>query len=112
MAFLLDEDGFESSLEDMTRPLVVAIDPLRVDPVEVSGNSARLSCLRVAASRNSLSDEPSIGKDGHQAVRMADPSLAIYHFVKDTEESTTIGAGEEDLLASIATARDVVDVVG
>ena len=100
MAFLLDEDRLESSLEDVACPLVVAIDPLRVDPVEVAHASRQVRVGRL---------DHKVVVIAHKAVRIAEPSEAIYYFAKDLKEGKAIGVGEEDLLTGIPTARDVVD---
>jgi hypothetical protein len=100
VAFLLDEDGFESPLEDVARPLVVPVDPLRVDAIEVAHTSREIRFRRL---------DHQVIVVGHQAVRVTNPPVSINHFGKDLKEGHAIRIGKEDLLTSIATARDVID---
>lgn len=69
VALLLDEDGLESSLEDVARSLVVSIDPLRVDAVEVSHATRQVRIGRF---------DQQMVVIGHQAVHVAKPSEALY----------------------------------
>ena len=100
MAFFLDEDRFEPPLEDVTRPLAVSIDPLRVDAVEVAHASRQVRIGRF---------DQEMVVVGHQAVRVAEPPVPINCLCKGLKEGIAIRIGEEDLLTSVTTARDVVD---
>jgi hypothetical protein len=100
VALFLDKDRLESPLEDVTRSLVLPIDPLCVDTVDMAHAARQVRMRRF--------DQQMIVV-GHQTVRVTEPSAPLNGATEDFKKRTVIGIGEVDLLSSVTTARNVVD---
>lgn len=100
MRFLLDKDCLEPSLEHMSRSFVLAIESLGVDAVEQLHAPGEIG-------RRCLNEKMIVV--GHQAVRVARPSISGHNLAKGFDKQTSIIVGDENVCARIAPAGDVVD---
>jgi len=122
MAFFLNEDGLEASLEDMPSPFHLAIHPLRVDAVEMphTTREIRVGCLdqqvdSVATApcgelgRMTCSGQSSFWiavawanyvRLSEQAIGMTEPTVAFDYLSQEVKECAVVRLCEEDLLAS------------
>jgi hypothetical protein len=92
VSFLLNEDRFASSLEDMSRARVASVEPLSEDAIDM----AHATCL----GRIHRLDEHVI-VIAHQAVRVTEPVESIDRLSKDFQERRSVIVIEEDVLPSV-----------
>jgi len=81
MTLFLDKDRLEASLKHVTGPAVLAIDPLSVDPIELTHALRQI--------RGGRLDEKVI-MVGHQAICMTDPTAALNDLPGNSQEFLAI----------------------
>ena len=99
----LNQNRFITPLEDMPDPPVNAVEALRIHAVELAHAASEIGFGRF--------DQEMI-VIGHLTPGVADPVEALADLAEDFKPADSIGVGQIDTFAPIATRGDVVDTAG
>jgi len=99
MRLLLNDDGFEATLEYVTRPAVLPVEVLGVTSVE---------SMHPPGERRASRFQQKVVVVPHQAIRVEEPGLIGDDGGEKVQEMTAIGGVAKDRSAFMAPAGDMV----
>ena len=103
VAVTLNQNRFIAPLEDMPDPPVNAVEALRIHAVELTHAASEIGFGRF--------DQEMI-VIGHLTPGVADPVTPLADLAEDFKPADSIGIGQVDIFAPVATRGDVVNAAG
>ena len=103
IAIALNQNRFITPLEDMANPPVNAVEALRIHAVELAHAASEIGFGRF--------DQEMI-VIGHLTPGVADPVEALADLAEDFKPADSIGVGQIDTFAPIATRGDMINAAG